>query len=199
IRAAGLTERWAPESESTNEVLEHLLARRVHGKPIAVQLHGEPLGWFLNALRAAGAKVIDVPVYRSELPDDTAPLTKLIHSIANRNVDCVAFTSAAASANFVRIAQAGNGHEIRRAMTQDVLAACVGPVTATPLTSMGIPVVYPDRFRLGALVKEIAEQLPQHKTRTVTLNGRTLQIRGQAVLLDDTLIPIGGNGIVFLR
>src|SRR4249919_3753833 len=41
MRAAGLTEHWAPESESTIEVLEHLLSRPLHGKKIAVQLHGE--------------------------------------------------------------------------------------------------------------------------------------------------------------
>lgn len=202
VRAASLTEQWAPESESTIEVLEHLLARHLPGKKIAVQLHGEPLGWFLDALRAAGAEVIDVPVYRSELPDDTTPLKRLIHSIANRSVDCVdcvAFTSAAASANFLRIVHAGNESGIRRAMSQHVLAACVGPVTAAPLTSMGIPVIHPDRFRLGALVKEIAEQLPQRRTRTVKLDGRTMEIRGQAILLDNSLIPIGGTGIAFLR
>ena len=199
IRAAGLTEQWAPHSESTIEVLEHLLARHLPGTRIAVQLHGEPLGWFLDALRAAGAEVIDVPVYRSELPDDIAPLTRLIHSIANRSVDCVAFTSAAASANFLRIVHTGSENEIRRAMTHDVLAACVGPVTAAPLTPLGVPVIHPDRFRLGALVKEIAEQLPQRRTRTVKPNGRTMEIRGQAVLLDNSLIPIGGTGIAFLR
>ena len=199
VRAAGLTEHWAPDSESTIEVLEHLLSRHLHGKRIAVQLHGEPLGWFLDALRAADAEVIDVPVYRSEFPDDTAPLKRLIHSIANRSVDCVAFTSAAATANFLRIVHTGNVTEIRRAMTEDVLAACVGPVTAAPLAPFGIPVIYPDRFRLGALIKEIAEQLPQRRTRAVKINGRTMEIRGQAVLLDDSLIPIGGTGMAFLR
>ena len=84
-------------------------------------------------------------------------------------------------------------------MTHDVLAACVGPVTAAPLTPLGIPVIHPDRYRLGALVKEIAEQLPQRRTCTVKLNGRTMEIRGQAILLDDSLIPIGGTGIAFLR
>lgn len=199
VRAAGLTQTWAPESESTTEVLEHLLSCQPRGKRIAIQLHGEPLGWFLDALRAAGAEVIDVPVYRSELPDDTAPLKRLVHSIANRSVDCVAFTSAAAVANFLRIRHPGNEDEILRAMTNDVIAACVGPVTAAPLTACGIPVIQPGRFRLGALVKEIAEQLPQRKTRTVKLNGRTMEIRGQAVLLDNSLIPIGGTGIAFLR
>lgn len=202
IRAAKLTEKWAPESESTIEVLEHLLSRQLHGTRIAVQLHGEPLGWFLDALRAAGAEVIDVPVYRSELPDDITPLTRLIHLIANQSVDCVdcvAFTSAAASTNFLQLVPTSDESAIGDAMTQRVLAACVGPVTAAPLTSVGIPVTYPDRFRLGALVKQIAEQLPQHRTRTVKLSGRTLEIRGHAVVLDDSLIQIGGTGIAFLR
>ena len=199
MRAAGLTERWAPESESTIEVLEYLLTRELHGKRIAVQLHGEPLGWFLDALRSAGAQVIDVPVYRSTLPDDPAALHKLIHTTINRGIDCIAFTSAAASANFLRLAQQAHGDEIRRAMTDDVIAAAVGPVTAAPLTAFGIPVIQPTRFRLGALVKEIAEQVPPRRTRTVALAGRTMQIRGQAVVLDDTLLPIADTGIALLR
>ena len=199
MRAAGLTEQWAPESESTIEVLEYLLTRQLHGKRIAVQLHGEPLGWFLDALRSAGAQVIDVPVYRSTLPDDPTALHKLIHTTVNRGVDCIAFTSAAASANFLRLAQRANEDEIRGAMAGDVIAAAVGPVTAAPLTAFGIPVIQPARFRLGALVKEIAEQLPPRRTRSVELSGRTMEIRGQAVVFGGTLFPIGGTGIALLR
>jgi uroporphyrinogen-III synthase len=199
IRAVGLTEKWAPDSESTIEVLEHLVTRNLHGKTIAIQLHGEPLGWFLDALRAAGAEVIDVPVYRSELPEDTTPLRRLIHTIPNRGVDCVAFTSAAAASNFIQVVQGTHENEIRRAMTHDVLAACVGPVTAAPLVAWGIPTVHPERFRLGALVKEIVEQLPVQRTCTVQVGERTMEIRGQAVLLDELLIPIGRTGIAFLR
>ena len=199
VRAAGLAEAWAPESESTLEVLDHLLSRHLHGKRIAVQLHGEPLGWFLDALRANGAEVIDVPVYRSVLPEDSSPLRKLIGSIATRQVDAVAFTSAAATANFLTMAARGNDIELRAALESDVLAACVGPVTAAPLTAQGIPVIQPERFRLGALVKEIAEELPRRRARTVIAAGRTIEIRGQAVVLDGTLIPIGGGGIALLR
>jgi uroporphyrinogen-III synthase len=199
LRAAGLTEAWAPESESTLEVLDHLLSRHLHGKRIAVQLHGEPLAWFLDALRAAGAEVIDVPVYRSVLPEDSAPLRKLIGSIAGRQVDAVAFTSAAASANFVAVARQSNEVEMRRAFTHDVLAACVGPVTAAPLTAHGIPVIQPERYRLGALIKEISEQLPLRRTSSVVAAGRTIEIRGQAIVLDGTLVPVGGTGIALLR
>src|SRR6185312_17570887 len=40
LRAAGLREEWSPESESSQEVLEYLLAKGVSGKRIAIQLHG---------------------------------------------------------------------------------------------------------------------------------------------------------------
>jgi uroporphyrinogen-III synthase len=199
VRAAGLTEAWAPESESMIEVLEHLLDRPLYGKRIAVQLHGEPLAWFLDAVRGTGAEVIDVPVYRSVLPEDSAPLHKLTGAIAARQVDAVAFTSAAASANFLSVVPAVNGPELRRAFEDDVLAACVGPVTAAPLIAQGIAVVQPERFRLGALIKTISDELPLRRNRSVTTLGRSIEIRGQAVVLDGTLVPLGGSAIALLR
>jgi uroporphyrinogen-III synthase len=199
VRAAGLAEAWAPESESSIEVLSHLAARPIQGKRIAVQLHGEPLAWFVDALRAQGAEVIEVPVYRSDLPEDPAPLTRLIAAIASRGVDAVAFTSAAATANLLRVAERGDLTGMLDALRTDVLAACVGPVTAAPLTALGIEVVQPERSRLGALIKTIADELPRRRSRTVTSAGRTLEIRGQAVVLDGVLIPLGSTGIALLR
>jgi uroporphyrinogen-III synthase len=73
IRAAGLVDDWSPDSESSAEVLEHLLAQDVDGRRIAVQLHGEPLPDFTDALAAAGGELVPVPVYRWTLPDDVTP------------------------------------------------------------------------------------------------------------------------------
>lgn len=69
IRAAELREEWSPASESSAEVLTHLLAEGVDGLRIAVQLHGERTEWEPGAdlceeLRAAGADVVEIPVYR---------------------------------------------------------------------------------------------------------------------------------------
>ena len=60
-------------NESSAEVLDKLLAEGVDGSRIAVQLHarqpnGEPDTDICDALTAAGAEVIRVPVYRWELP-----------------------------------------------------------------------------------------------------------------------------------
>ena len=43
IRASGLRETWSPDSESSSEVLDHLIGNEdVAGKRIAVQLHANP-------------------------------------------------------------------------------------------------------------------------------------------------------------
>ena len=80
-----------------------------------------------------------------------------------------------------------------------MVAACVGPVTAGPLLREGIPVVQPDRARLGALVREIVEQVPRRRGRVLPVAGHTLDVRGHAVVLDDKLIPLSGAAMVLLR
>jgi uroporphyrinogen-III synthase len=164
VRAAELRETWSPESESSTEVLAHLVAEHdLAGARIAVQLHGDPLADFLDTLRAKGAEVIEVPVYRWEPPADPAPLHHLIAATAAAAIDAVTFTSAPAAASFLRTAdQLALGAEVRAALGGPVLCAAVGPVTAEPLVRERLPVVQPERFRLGALVRELVETLPQH-------------------------------------
>ncbi|HSK60960.1 MAG TPA: hypothetical protein VK935_18110 [Actinomycetospora sp.] len=41
--------------------------------------------------------------------------------------------------------------------SREVLACCVGPVTAAPLARLGVEGIAPERFRLGAMVKRLEE------------------------------------------
>jgi uroporphyrinogen-III synthase len=163
VRAAGLRETWSPESESSSEVLDHLLADYdLAGRRVVVQLHGDPLTEFIAALRVAGADVIEVPVYRWVQPADVQPLHRLIEATAAAALDCVTFTSAPAAANFLRTSdELGRGPELRAALSDAVLCVAVGPVSAQPLLDAGVPVVHPDRYRLGALVKQVVDELPK--------------------------------------
>jgi uroporphyrinogen-III synthase len=162
VRAAGLREAWSPESESSAEVLEHLLAGYdLAGLRVAIQLHGDPLRDMVEALRGAGAEVIEVPVYRWEPPADEAPLQALVALVAEAAIDALTFTSAPAAVNFLRTAdELGLGAAVRAALSGPVLCVAVGPVTAAPLLDAGITAVQPERFRLGALVREVVERLP---------------------------------------
>ncbi|MQA01766.1 MAG: uroporphyrinogen-III synthase [Streptosporangiales bacterium] len=199
VRAAGITEAWSPPSESSTEVLDHLLTDGVDGKRIAVQLHGEPLPDFCAALELAGADVVTVPVYRWVGPVDTAPLDRMVDAVITRALDAVTFTSAPAAASLLAHADAGGCGELMvGALRHDVLAMCVGPVTAGPLEARDIPTVWPARARIGAMVRRLAEELPA-RARSLPVAGHTVELRGRAVVLDGELKPLAPASIALLR
>ncbi|MDQ0813145.1 uroporphyrinogen-III synthase [Streptomyces sp. B3I7] len=199
VRAAGLTERWSPSSESMAEVLDRLLDEGVEGRRIAVQLHGEPLPGFVEALRESGAKVVGVPVYRWMPPEDIGPLDRLLDATVAGGMDALTFTSAPAAASlFSRAERRGMLDDVLAVLGHDVLAACVGPVTAVPLQERGVPTVQPERFRLGPLVQLLCRELPA-RARTLPVAGHRLEIRGHAVLVDGELRTVPPAGMSLLR
>lgn len=201
VRACGLRESWAPESESSSEVLAYLTTNHdLEGRRIAVQLHGEPLPDLVQTLRLAGADVIEVPVYRWIPPDDTNPLLRLVETVVSGGLDAVAFTSAPAAVSFLRTVEAaGHRDGVRAAFAGRVLAACVGPVTAGPLVREGIGVIQPDRARLGALVREIVAQVPSRCGRSFPVAGHLLNVRGSAVVVDEDFVALTGVSMILLR
>ncbi|MFG2340362.1 uroporphyrinogen-III synthase [Streptomyces yangpuensis] len=200
IRAAGLVEEWSPESESLAEVLDRLLAAGVAGRRIALQLHGEPLPGFVEALRAGGAEVVVVPVYRWMAPEDLAPLDRLLDAVVGGGVDAVSFTSAPAAASLLsRAEERGMRESVLDALRGGgPLTACVGPVTALPLQALGVDTVQPERFRLGPLVQLLCRELPG-RARVLPVAGHRLEIRGHAVLVDEELRPVPPAGMALLR
>ena len=201
IRASGLREAWSPESESSSEVLAYLISSGdLAGKRIAVQLHGEPLPDVVQTLRLAGAEVIEVPVYRWVRPEDTVPLRRLIQTVSAGALAAVAFTSAPAAASFLRAAdEQGCGGAVRTALRGPVVPACVGPVTAGPFQREDIPVIQPARGRLGALVREIVEQVPVRRGRLLPVAGHMVDVRGYAVVVDGRLVTLSNASMTLLR
>jgi uroporphyrinogen-III synthase len=59
--------------------------------------------------------------------------------------------------------------------------------------------VQPERARLGALVRELVEQVPARQVTNVPVTGHQLELRGQAVVLDGALLPLGGASMTLLR
>jgi uroporphyrinogen-III synthase len=199
IRAAGLVEHWSPESEANAELLEHLLESGVDGQRIAVQLHGEPLPEFVDSLRCAGADVVEIPVYRWTGPADPAPLERLLDSVLAGQVDALSFTSAPAAASVLRAAERGGRlAELLELLRSQVLVACVGPITAEPLARKGIPVVQPDRGRIGSLVRALSVALPARATR-LQVGAVELELRGQAVLVNGEVRAVPPAPMAVLR
>lgn len=198
LRAAGLTDDWSSKSECSSDVLEHLLARGVAGQTVALQLHGESQPDHVAALVAAGATVVEVPVYRWAPPADPAPLHRLVDLVCHRLVDAVTFTSAPAAAALLRAAGPAGADTVLDALRTDVLAACVGPVTAAPLERRGVPTVSPARARLGALVRTIVDELPR-RAKTLRIDRHELTLRGHAAMVDGELRPLAPAPMAVLR
>lgn len=192
VRASGLREAYAAGTELCSEVRDHLIGQGVAGKRIAVQQYGalDPGADCDLALdlRAAGAEVVTVPVYRWVEPEDKTAVDRLLEAIVAREVHAVAFTSAPGVSALLDAAAARDGafgrDRLLAALREQVAAACVGPVCARPLLDRGIPVIQPDRARLGALAAQICRDLPDRVRRQIPVeDGRTLIIQGNAVLV----------------
>jgi uroporphyrinogen-III synthase len=202
IRAAGLVEAWAASSETTAEVVDRLLAEPagVSGRRVVVQLHGLPDEDLLARLAAAGVLLRRVPVYRWGPSPDPAAVQRAVEAVCARTVDAVLFTSAPGSKAFLdAAAAAGRLPDLLEALATDVLTAAVGPVTAGPLTAAGLAPLIPDRYRLGALVRTVADHLAEERVLEVATVGGILHLRGQGATLDGRPVALTPAPMAILR
>ena len=205
LRAAGLHEEWSPKSESSTELLKYLLDAGVSGMRIAVQLHGAAEAWdpfpeFVGGLRSAGAEVVPIRVYRWKSTPLGGEFDQLVTAIARRQFDAVSFTSApAAAAVLERSRDLDVEDQLLQALRTDVHAMCVGPVTSQPLIRKGVPTSSPERMRLGALARHIAEELPLLGSCNVKAAGHLVDIRGTCALVDGSVKSLSGSGMAILR
>lgn len=188
VGIAGLGVWWRAENEQLSAVGERLTAEGVAGRRVAVQLHGDDRQRLTDRLRAAGAEVLEVSVYRWTLPDDRGPARRLIDLCCSGAVDAVTFTAGPALRNLLRLAEeVERGEEVLGALNGPVTVVCIGPVCAAVAAEEGVDaVVVPDRWRLGSLVGAVADALGGHRRRFV-VGGHELVLQGAAALVDGHL------------
>jgi uroporphyrinogen-III synthase len=180
----------------------------VAGLTVAVQLHGATDYAQLSRLTDAGATVLTVRPYYWQEHEDRARVQRLVAAIAAGAVDAVTFTSAPAADALLRAAEReGRLDELLAAFgvasggfpaaPVPVLAAGVGPVTAEPLLEHGITPVVPERFRMGALIKLVCDELETTRVLrldtafgAVLLRGRVAEIGGVRVTLSPVSLAL---------
>lgn len=185
IQIAGLDVWWRARTEQLASVAERLLEEPLAGRRVAVQLHGDDRQGITGVLAAAGAEVVEVPVYRWTLPDDTRPAQQLVELCCAHRVDAVTFTAGPAVENFVELAAAtGRRHELLSALNGAVLVACVGPVCAGVAMDVGIrQPLTPEHWRLGSLVRLVADQL-RRRRRAFRTGPCELVLQGSVAVVD---------------
>ena len=131
----------------------------VSGLRVAVQEYGQPNPELIQGLEARGAIVTRVPIYRWALPEDTGPLRRAIHELAEGRLRVALFTSAQQVAHLFQVArEEGLADPLRRALKGPVTVGSIGPTTTEALRGQGIePDVVPEHPKMGHLVAALAD------------------------------------------
>ncbi|GGI47289.1 uroporphyrinogen-III synthase [Agromyces flavus] len=201
IRAAGLDDVGMSAEETTESLIDEVLANHPRGLTVAVQLHGYLPPEALDRLRDAHDTVLTVEPYRWIDPDFTDErVDRLIEAACTGGLDCITFTSAPAVHALLGAAEARGRHDdLIDAMRGPVVAAAVGPVTAAPLLTAGIDALQPDRFRMGAMIRQVCEHLETERIVRLQTQLGPLALRGSAVDLGGRRVELAPLGLAILR
>jgi uroporphyrinogen-III synthase len=148
-------DRGAREPFTTREVLQALTDVSLRGKRVVVQRYGETNAELERSLLAQGARVIEVPTYRWALPEDTAPMQRLIDALERRQVDAAVFTSASQVRNLFELADRLGKRGLAGHLNK-TLVASIGPVCSAALHERGVNVALEaSPPKLGPLVSAL--------------------------------------------
>ncbi|WP_119697524.1 uroporphyrinogen-III synthase [Microbacterium halotolerans] len=192
IQQAGLTADWVAETETTAELGEYLVARGVAGLRVAVQHHGSGADGLDELLTEHGADVTSLTVYRWGPPADAGAVSVSTIAAAGGDADAVLFTSAPAAHAWLDAAEkAGALDTIReRAVTNRLLLASVGPITAGPLHRRDLVTSIAERGRLGSLVRLVVTHFGAGGAPSLATRSGRLELRSSGAVLDGTHLPL---------
>jgi uroporphyrinogen-III synthase len=148
-----------PEPHTTTELLQVLKELDLKGRRVGLVHYGERNSTLTEALRADGVQLVELCLYEWVLPEDTAPLERVVRAIIAGEIDAVAFTSQVQVRHLFEIAQRlGALDALQRQLTTRTVVVAVGPTTARTLTARGItPAVVPTKPKMGPMVTALID------------------------------------------
>jgi uroporphyrinogen decarboxylase len=131
----------------------------VGNQVVAIQEYGESNISLVAGLEARGARVVTVPVYRWDLPDNLQPLECAVRDLADGRIDVVLFSSAIHVTHVLHVArQLGMEQRLRQVMWQMVVGS-IGPTTSEMLRQHDLPVdIEPEHAKWVHLVRDAAQR-----------------------------------------
>lgn len=165
VHSLGLDVVARNPSERLRDCVDLVLADLRPRERVVLQLDGGAPPGEADRLRAAGADVIELPVYRWQAAtDDPKPALRLAEGVISGRVHAVTFTAGPAITSWFELAEPADLAEpLRETLASgDVVVGCVGPVCLEVAKRQGIgsgDVVVPRTFRLGPLVRSVGERL----------------------------------------
>lgn len=146
-------------AEYTSAGLARDLATRVRDRRVALlrSARGDPA--LVRDLAAAGAEVLDVPVYDLVLPSRTEQHAKALRAVLEDSVDAYAFTSPLTVEHFVRWIAEEKAESAARLSFARAIVAAIGPPTAEACRRAGLTPIVAREATFDALADAVAETL----------------------------------------
>jgi uroporphyrinogen III methyltransferase/synthase len=147
----GLQADLIPTEYQAEGIIESLADRGLRGQRVLIARAQVAREILPDQLRAAGAEVDVVHVYRTVRPDmETA---RLLEAFAGGEIDLITFTSSSTVTHFVELL---GGSESMRKAVRETPVACIGPITAATAEGHGLKThVMPGENTVPALAEAI--------------------------------------------
>jgi uroporphyrinogen III methyltransferase/synthase len=154
IEERGLQVAVMPDEFRAEGIVARLGRRASSGARILIPRAAVARDLLPRALRAAGARLDVVPVYRTRATRSGVP--RLVESLRQGEVDLLTFTSSSTVTHFVRKFRSPADRRRLRA----VPAAVIGPITAATARSHGLrTTIMPRDYTIPALAAAIVRRL----------------------------------------
>jgi uroporphyrinogen-III synthase len=152
----------APAPHTWEDLMRALTAHTdLSGKRVALQQYGVPHERMTRALADRGAEVLQVPVYRWQIPEDVAPIARVIEALCEGSVDGILFTAGPQAGVMLEVAARIGREADLRAALQRVVVGSVGPSCTEALRNLEIaPDFEPEHGKMGHLARDAGRNLP---------------------------------------
>ena len=146
-----LTVDLMPNDFTAEGLIEEFKKRGITGKIIGIPRTASARPVLPQELEKLGNEVILAEAYKSLFPMDENAVQELIGKIENKEIDAITFTSPLTVENFFQIAE--NKEKLAQLLNDNLLVACIGPITAKVLEKYNIAYIYPDTYTVPDMME----------------------------------------------
>lgn len=151
LAAHGLRAEVVPEEYRAEGLVECLRPLIGPGDGVLLPRAAETREVLVTELARLGARVVEVPVYRTRAVADAAGPVRA--ALERGEIDVITFTSSSTARNFAALFT----EEERRRLSSKVAIASIGPITAATAAEFGLPTrIMPEEYTIPALTRAIA-------------------------------------------
>lgn len=151
LRDLGMKVALTPNTYNADDLVESILSGDITGKLFLFPKGDLAMETVPQKVRAYGARVDEVVVYRNIMPD-SAQIESIREALRSGEIDVVTFFSPSSIRNFLQLIEVS---EIDR-----IQIAAIGPTTARAATDFGLTVdIVPERSTAESLADAIAQHI----------------------------------------